>query len=269
MSVDFPALVADLAAEQDALDALLMQLAPEQWELPTHAPGWAVRDQVTHLAFFDDAARLAIEDAAAFEMLRDRALREGPALEAEYLARGRAMPPEALYAWWRESSRALVAAAQRLSGSERLPWFGPSMSAASFVTARLMETWSHGLDVVDVVPFVRPDTDRLRHVVELGIRTRAYSYQIRGRTAPEVPIRIELTAPSGALWCFGPDDAADRITGTAADFCRVVTQRRHLLDTDLVVEGEAAREWMQIAQAFAGPPGPGRKPGEFPKESSR
>jgi len=269
MSVDFPALVRDLAAEQEALEAVLRQLAPEHWEVPTHAPGWAVRDQVTHLAFFDDAARLAIEDAAAFESLRERALREGLALEGEYLARGRAMSPEALFAWWRESSKALIAAAQRLSGGERLPWFGPNMSAASFVTARLMETWSHGLDVVDVVPFDRPDTDRLRHVVELGVRTRAYSYQVRGMTPPDVPIRIELVAPSGAIWCFGPEDAANRIAGTATDFCRVVTQRRHLLDTDLVVQGEAAREWMQIAQAFAGPPGPGRRPGEFAKESSR
>jgi len=269
MSVDLRALVADLAAEQDALDAVLRQLGPAHWELPTHAPGWAVRDQVTHLAFFDDAARLAIEDAAAFEPLRERALREGLALETEYLARGRAMTAQELYAWWRESSRALTAAAQRLTGSERLPWFGPSMGAASFITARLMETWSHGLDVVDVVPFDRPDTDRLRHVVALGIRTRPYSYQVRGLTPPDVPIRIELRAPSGELWCFGPEDATDRIAGTATDFCRVVTQRRHLLDTDLQVTGAAAEEWMRIAQAFAGPPGPGRKPGEFPKGTQR
>lgn len=265
MSVDYGALVDDLVAEQDALDRVLGQLTPEDWERATHAPGWAVRDQVTHLAFFDEAARLAIEDAAAFEGLRQRVLEKGLAFEAEYLARGRAMPPDALYRRWRESSRALVAAARHLSGKERLPWFGPSMSAVSFVTARLMETWSHGLDVVDVVPVERPDTDRLRHVVELGIRTREFSYQVRGMRAPEVPIRIELQAPSGALWAFGPEDAENRIRGTASDFCRVVTQRRHVLDTDLEIVGDAAMEWMRIAQAFAGPPGQGRSPGEFPK----
>jgi hypothetical protein len=48
------------------------------------------------------------------------------------------------------------------------------------------------------------------------------------------------------------------VHGSALDFCLVVTQRRHIADTALVVEGDAAVEWMGIAQAFAGPPGPGR-----------
>lgn len=265
MSIDYGALVDDLVAEQDALDRVLIQSTPEDWQRPTHAPGWAVRDQVTHLAFFDEAAWLAIDDAAAFEELRQRVLEQGVAFELEYLGRGRELSPDALYRRWRESSRALVTAARRLTGKERLPWFGPSMSAASFVTARLMETWSHGLDVVDVVGVERPDTDRLRHVVELGVRTREFSYQVRGMRAPEVPIRVELRAPSGALWAFGPEEAENRIRGTASDFCRVVTQRRHVLDTGLDIEGDAAMEWMRIAQAFAGPPGQGRKPGEFPK----
>jgi hypothetical protein len=44
------------------------------------------------------------------------------------------------------------------------------------------------------------------------------------------------------------------------DFCLLVTQRRHLADTAVVVEGDAARQWISIAQAFAGPPGAGRSP---------
>ena len=50
-----------------------------------------------------------------------------------------------------------------------------------------------------------------------------------------------------------------------SDFCRVVTQRRHVDDTDLRITGQSAHEWMALAQAFAGPPGQGRKPGQFPK----
>ena len=68
------------------------------------------------------------------------------------------------------------------------------------------------------------------------------------------PVRVELVAPSGACWTWGPDDAADRITGTALDFCLVVTQRRLLSDTALRCTGEAAAGWMQRAQAFAGGP---------------
>jgi uncharacterized protein (TIGR03084 family) len=263
--------VKDLAAEQLALDGVLARMAAAQWELPTHAPGWRVRDQVTHLAHFDEMARLAIVDADRFraDAASVRAGGGPVSYEERYLARGRAMSPGALRERWREASAALVAAARTVDAKARLPWYGPDMSAISFVTARLMETWSHGLDVVDVVGLERPDTDRLRHVVFLGVRTRAFSYVNRGLTPNTTPVYVALTAPSGAIWTSGEPDAADRIAGAARDFCRVVTQRRHVADTDLTVIGAAAQEWMRLAQAFAGPPGQGRTPGQFRKEGDR
>jgi uncharacterized protein (TIGR03084 family) len=160
----------------------------------------------------------------------------------------------------------LIAKARNVDPKARLPWYGPDMGAASFITARLMETWSHGLDVLDVVDSDRPDTNRLRHVAFLGVRTRANSYIARGRQPPSTPVRVELTSPSGEEWVLGDNEAADVIRGTATDFCRVVTQRRHVADTNLEVCGPAAEEWMAIAQAFAGPPGQGRRPGEFAEE---
>jgi uncharacterized protein (TIGR03084 family) len=140
------------------------------------------------------------------------------------------------------------------------------MSPASFITARLMETWAHGLDVVDVVDGDRPDTDRLRHVAFIGVRARPYSYSVRGKSLPTAPVRVELGLPSGAALEFGDAGLPDVVRGTATDFCRVVTQRRHLADTNLEIHGPAAAEWMSIAQAFAGPPGEGRQPGEFAQE---
>ena len=258
-------LVDDLAAEQAALAAVLRALPPDAWDLPTHAPGWAVRDQVAHLASTDEAATLAILDPDGFvEAVRQR--RTGAEGDTpSFLDRGRALPPEGVLAWWEAASAALIAAARGLEPSARLPWYGPAMSAASFITARLMETWSHGLDVVDVVGAERPDTDRLRHVARLGVLTLPYSYRARGRTPPPEPVWVELAAPSGACWTFGDESAANRVRGTATDFCRVVTQRRHVSDTDLIVEGPVAQEWMTIAQAFAGPPGEGRRPGQFHK----
>ena len=123
--------------------------------------------------------------------------------ERLYLARGRALTPAALLGWWRAASAALVAASRSLDPAARLPWYGPSMSAASFLTARLMETWSHGLDVVDVVGLARPDADRLRHVVFLGVRTREFSYTNRGLAPDATPVSLELTGPSGAVWSHG------------------------------------------------------------------
>jgi uncharacterized protein (TIGR03084 family) len=254
----------DLAAEHAALDVVLVRLEAATWDRPTHAPGWLVRDQVTHLAQVDEAALRAIADADRFRAeVTARAGTDRKAREAALLAKGRAMSPTALLDWWRTARAALLAAAPALSPTARVPWYGPEMSSASFITARLMETWAHGLDVVDVVGIERPDTDRLRHVAFIGARARPFSYTTRGLTPNSAPVLIRLTLPSGVPWTFGEGDLPDRIEGTAVDFCRVVTQRRHVADTSLRVRGSNAAEWMTIAQAFAGPPGVGRRPGEF------
>jgi uncharacterized protein (TIGR03084 family) len=259
----FEQLVDDLADEHAALERVLERMTAEQWELPTHAPGWAARDQVTHLAHFDEAATLAIRDPEEFR----RALRRTS--EAEYLARGRALSPGELLDRWQQASSNLIEAARELDPAARVPWAGPAMSGVSFITARLMETWSHGLDVVDVVGIERPDTDRLRHVAFIGVRARPFSYTNRGLEPVKTPIRVSLAAPSGAIWEMGEESDENVVRGTATDFCRVVTQRRHIADTGLEVRGTAAEEWMGIAQAFAGPPGPGRQPGEFAAEAKR
>lgn len=261
----FEQIINDLEAEQRDLEKVLEKLPPERWDLPSHSPGWSARDQISHLAYFDESATLAITDPEAFADKVREAMQSGPAMEAAYLGRGRAMTPAGVLDWWRSASKGLIAAARTLDPAARVPWYGPAMSASSFVTARLMETWSHGLDFIDAVGAERPDTDRLRHVAFLGFRTRAYSYQARGMQMPPDPVYVELTSPSGETWAFGEPGAANVIRGTATDFCRVVTQRRHLADTDLEITGPAAQEWMSIAQAFAGPPGQGRRPGEFAK----
>ena len=267
MSDELSAIIEDLDAEQTALRAVLGALPVSDWDKPTHAVGWSVRDQVSHLAYFDEAATRAMLDPEAFTAEVQEILKTGGGgLEAAYLGRGREMSPGELLEWWRTASHALIAAAHNVDPSSRVPWYGPAMSPASFITARLMETWAHGLDVVDVVNGDRPDSDRLRHVAFIGVRARPYSYNVRGKTPPTAEVRVELTLPSGKRLELGDAGAENEVRGTATDFCRVVTQRRHLADTDLEIRGPAAEEWMAIAQAFAGPPGEGRQPGEFARE---
>ncbi len=264
MTSTLDAVIDDLAAEQAALEAALERLPAAAWEKTTHAPGWSVRDQVAHLLQFDTLAAAAIRAPETFH----ETLRQPGNREAAYLARARDLAPAALFEQWRTQASDLIRAARTLDPAVRVPWAGPAMSGVSFITARLMETWSHGLDVIDVTGVPRPDTDRLRHVAFLGVRARPYSYTNRGTALPDTPVHVSLTAPSGAIWEFGEPGAENRVTGSAGDFCRVVTRRRHIDDTNLNVQGTAAAEWMAIAQAFAGPPGDGRKPGQFPREST-
>lgn len=266
-------MVGDLVAEQRALDAVVAPLAPDQWLLPTPSPRWTIADQIGHVTYFDRTAVLAIVDPDAFAEHKTGAFqRYGDPLDGDELTLGefRMLAPAQQLAAWRAGRDALAAAAGGLADDARVDWYGPSMSAKSFLTARLMEVWAHGQDIVDTVATatgapaaqLRPDTDRLRHVAQLGVITRGWSYAVRGEPPPDTPVRVTLTAPSGATWEWGPPDDAptDSISGPAGDFCRVVTQRRHVDDTDLVVTGPAAREWLHKAQAFAGAPSDGPPP---------
>ena len=133
------------------------------------------------------------------------------------------------------------------------------MSPASMATARFMETWAHSLDVAEALGVTPEPTDRIRHVAHLGVRTRNFAYGVHGLQPPAEEFRVELTAPSGEVWVWGPEDATQSVRGSAYDFCLRVTQRRHRDDLDLVATGPDADGWLDIAQAFAGPAGEGRK----------
>ncbi len=244
-------LASDLEAEQMALDELVGDLHDETWGLPTPSPRWTVGDQIGHLAYFDGTAAVAISDPVAFKVSVTE-LRQAPDLDAFTLGRERTTGERLKI--WRENRHRLSEAMAMLDESARVPWYGPDMGAKSFVTARLMEYWAHGQDIRDALGAEPSAGAGLTHIARLGFMTRGWSYVNRGLEVPETPVRIELTAPNGDVWDFGPNDADEFVTGTAIDFCLVVTQRRTIDETGLVVKGEEARDWMEKAQAFAGPP---------------
>jgi uncharacterized protein (TIGR03084 family) len=252
----------DLLAEQQALDDVVAELTWDQWQLPTPSEGWTVADQIGHLTYFDRNAALAITDPDAFHDAMTSLLSSGgagaPSADEITLGPYRSMSSRELLAAWRAGRAELAAAGATLAEDTRVAWYGPSMGAKSFLTARLMEAWAHGQAVVDAVGATRRPTDRLRHVAQLGFITRGWTYANRGLDVPSTPVRVELTLPSGEPLRFGPDPTeeptADSITGPAEDFCLVTTQRRHVDDTALVITGPTARDWMERAQLFAGPP---------------
>ena len=251
-------IAADLRAEQESLDQVVADLSVDEWNSPTASAGWSVADQIGHLTYFDGTAALAIEDADAFKAEIETLMSAGDGIEALTLTRG--LSQTDLLAKWRENRRRLDAAAATLEDGVRVPWYGPSMSGKSFLTARLMECWAHGTDVVDAVNGDRPPTDRLRHVAQIGFITRGWTYMNRGEEMPAGEIRVELLSPAGETWTFGPDEADATVRGPAEQFCQVVTQRRHLDDTELTVDGEIARDWLIKAQAYAGPATDGPAP---------
>ena len=249
-------LLDDLAAESRALDDAVAGLPEAGWRTATPAPGWTVAHQVAHLAWTDDAALRAATDPDGF-----RAALATVDLSSEVdalAAAGAQVAPADLLERWRTGREALRAALAAVPPGTALPWFGPPMSAASMATARLMETWAHGVDVRDALGLPSPATARLRAVAHLGVRTRDFAFGVHGQSPPAEPFRVELTGPDGEPWTWGPPEAEQRVSGPALDLCLLVTQRRARADLALSAEGSDADRWLDLAQAFAGPPGAGR-----------
>ncbi|MEU6873539.1 TIGR03084 family metal-binding protein [Streptomyces sp. NPDC046751] len=255
------AVIGDLRDESDELDLLVRELSAEQWSAPTPAPGWSIAHQIAHLTWTDEVALLAATDADAFAAEVARAM-EAP---DSFVDRGAeeiaaALAPAALLARWRAGRERLETVLREAPAGTRIPWYGPPMGVASMATARIMETWAHGQDIADALGATRTPTARLRHVARIGVRARDYAYLVRGIKAPEEEFRVELHAPDGELIAFGPPDAPQRVTGPLVDFCLLVTQRAHRDDLAVRAVGPDADQWLGIAQAFAGPAGPGRAP---------
>ncbi|GAA2812306.1 TIGR03084 family metal-binding protein [Kitasatospora paracochleata] len=257
---DLSALLDDLRAENADLDALVTRLDTDGLATPTPSPGWTVAHQLSHLAWTDRWSLLSAHDPDGFAAALAKEYATGADAVDRGAAEGAGEPPVTLLARWRAGREEVLATLAAVPADTRLPWFGPPMKAPSMATARLMETWAHGQDVADALGATRTPTARLRHIAHLGVRTLGFAFAINGHPSPETPVRVELTSPDGDLWTWGPDDATDRVTAPALDFCLLVTQRRHRDDLAVTAHGPVAHAWLPIAQAFAGPPGPGRPP---------
>jgi uncharacterized protein (TIGR03084 family) len=250
MPADMTGLLDDLRAEHADLDALV---EGADLSKPSAAAGWTIGDCVGHLWYFDREATTALRDPDAFQAGLQRVAADPDGFVAATLDEPRALgdrlPEQA-----RQQRADLLAALRDADPASKVPWYGPPMSPASFATARLMEYWAHGQDIADALGATRTPTARLRHICHLGVRTRAFSYVNRGMQPPDTEVYVELRGPDGDTWTWGDPAADNRVEGSALDFCLVVTQRRLVADTDLKTTGDSAREWMQVAQAFAGGP---------------
>jgi uncharacterized protein (TIGR03084 family) len=253
------AVLADLAAEGAELDALVSAPGVD-FTTPTPAAGWTVAHQIGHLTWTDELTVLTCRDPEGFLAARSAIVDDLQASIEAGAAVAAGWSTSEVVDRWRAGRAAVLEVLAGVPSGTRLPFLGPPMGGGTMASARIMETWAHGLDIADALGVHLAPTDRLRHVADLGVRTRDHSFATHRLPVPDQPFRVELKAPSGRVWEWGPQDADERVSGTGLDFCLLVTQRRHRFDLGLSAVGAAADRWLLIAQAFAGPPGSGRTP---------
>ena len=242
-------ILADLVAEQQALDQLLQRAPDRDWKTKTTATGWTVHDTISHLAWTEEHAKRAVHgdesittDFASYGSV--------DAFNQVGVEKGRLLRHQAVIEWWRFARADVVDGLSRLQRGDRIPWVGASLSARTFATARLMETWAHGLDIQRALEREITDTPRLRHVSWLGWATLPWAFAQAGKEYHE-PIRVELVGPSYARWIFGPEESEQVVKGLASDWCRVVVNRLDAADAgNLTARGEVAEMALQVARTY-------------------
>ena len=255
--------IADLTAEAESSDERVAGKADADFARPTPAPGWTVADQIAHLTFIFRLAGTAAADPELFTKMASAAEGDFEGAVNAALGEFRSDEPEELVAKWQSTRDGAVKALAAVPADQVVPWLVRPLPPAVLACAGFMEAFAHGQDVADALGVTRDYTDRLWHLAFFATLTWDFGYQSRGLTAPDAQFRYELTAPSGAPWEFGPAGSDQRITGPAADFCLLVTRRRHRDDLAVTATGAHAEQWLDIAQAYRGPAGEGRRPGQF------
>lgn len=246
----------DFRLECANIEQLILSIAVDEFDQSTGFKNWSINQILRHLHVWNRAAFFSLTDEAAFNDYIAQAMgavRTGGLtnFEEDYL---HGLSGAELFDVWREFYPEMADAFAKADPKARLPWAGPSMSARSSVTARLMESWAHAQAIYDVQGLDRSSTDGIENVVVLGLNTYGWTFKNRKLDVPETRPSLRLTAPSGVVWEFGDLAEGELIEGHAEEFCQVVTQTRNIEDTDLSVTGPNAQNWMRIAQCFAGPP---------------
>lgn len=253
----------DLTVDAAEFEKLITGIDEAAWQRPTPAPGWTVADQVAHLAFIFHLAGTAASNAELFGAMAAKAAANFDGAVNAALAEYTGDTPKELRGRWRTETDIAIKALAAVPADQVVPWLVRPLPPAVLASAGMMEMFAHGQDIADALDVTRECTDRLWWVALFVSLTWEFGYQARALTPPAAPFRFEVTAPSGATWAFGPVDAEQKITGPAEDLCLLATRRRHRDDLALTAIGPDADAWLDIAQAYRGPAGEGRRQGQF------
>jgi uncharacterized protein (TIGR03084 family) len=242
-------------AECDQIHGLLRDRDASIFEQVTLFKKWTIGDIISHLHAWNIAADQSLNDPEAFQSFVTIAMgqlgtgKTHTEFQRVYFT---GKTDAEIFTEWAAYYPTMASRFEASNADQRVKWVGPDMSVRSSIIARQMEHWAHAQAIFDALGVDRDNADRLKNVAHIGVTTFSWSFRVRGETPPSPKPYVKLTAPSGKIWTWNDEQVDNRIEGSAEAFCQVVTQCRNVKDTDLVMTGETAMEWMTHAQCFAG-----------------
>jgi uncharacterized protein (TIGR03083 family) len=244
----------------EELIALLRGLAPEDWERPTMAGAWRVRDVAAHLLDVSLRKLSGQRDHHRFpppaEPVDSYAslVRFLNRLNAEWVQVAGRLSPEVLTGlleWTGPQVAAYVATVDpHAEAPISVAWAGEDRSESWFDTGReYTEHWHHQAQIRAAVGAPPLDSRRWLHPV-LDLAVRALPVAFRGVEAPEgTALVLDVTGDAGGAWSLVREGGAWRLWRGAAE--RPATRAR--LDADAAwrllfnaLPPESARERMTV-----------------------
>ena len=256
----------DFRDECNAVYSILENLKEQDYEMPTQFKGWTFNNVIGHLHVWNYAADISLKDGDEWKNFANsamQALGSGSSMnEFEQTITKGIKGPE-LLSMWKEYYNDMTERFAVADPKKRVKWMGPDMSVRSSISARHMETWAHAQELYDSLGLDRINEDRIKNIVIIGNNTFKWCFTVHKKTLPSIRPYLKLTSPSGEIWEYNEISEEHKIEGLAEEFCQVVTQVRNIKDVNLKLTGDIAKEWMSVAQCFAGgaeqPPLPGTR----------
>ena len=256
----------DFRDECNAVYSILENLKEQDYEMPTQFKGWTFNNVIGHLHVWNYAADISLKDGDEWKNFANSALQalgNGSSMnEFEQTITKGIQGPE-LLSTWKEYYTEMTERFAVADPKKRVKWMGPDMSVRSSISARHMETWAHAQELYDSLGLDRINEDRIKNIVIIGNNTFKWCFTVHKKTLPSIRPYLKLASPSGEIWEYNEISEEHKIEGLAEEFCQVVTQVRNIKDVNLKLTGDIAKEWMSVAQCFAGgaeqPPLPGTR----------
>jgi uncharacterized protein (TIGR03083 family) len=244
-----------------ALDALLAELSPADWDAPT-IEGWTVKGLVTHLVAVEQyfGRQLGLWPLEIDESLEDDHLGMTRAFVTAWSDRA----ASDVLARWRELTTAIttyLAGLDRSEGRRPMHFHYLDTSLSTVLITRVFEVWTHDEDIRRAThrPLHGPDAGRLRRMSRIAVPSMPFGLALGGVAASGRTARIVLTGPGGGTWdqalALGEEAGTPEtvLVLDVVDYCRLAAQRLEPDDVPVVVEGDAelARQVLAGAGVFS------------------